>query len=110
LDVPLSLLDGCHPIALALPPGNVGLHLAHSTIFLVHLVTELAIALLVDRVVDQLQAARLPRPVLLIALLFEVPPLPVAAVPACLFEVAHGIVVGAGIIRGDERTRSGRGS
>lgn len=90
LYVSLGLLNGRYPIALALPPSDVGLHLGDPTVLLLHLVAELALSVYIDGVIDELQAARLPRPVLLVALLSEVSPLPVAAVPACLFEVTHG--------------------
>jgi len=89
LDVSLRLLDRGHTIALPLPPLNVRLHLADAAVLLLYLVAELALARLVDCVVDQLQAARLARPVLLVTLLAEAPPLPVAAGPAGLVEVTH---------------------
>lgn len=89
LDVSLGLLNGGYPVPLALPPSDVGLHLGDTAVLFLYLVAELALPRLVGRVVDQLQAARLSRPVLLVALLPEVPPLPVAAIPASLFEVAH---------------------
>lgn len=90
LDVSLGLLDCGHPITLSLPPCNIGLHLVNAAVLLLYLVAELALALLVGRIIDQFQAARLACPVLLVALLTEVPPLPVAAGPARLFEVTHG--------------------
>lgn len=90
LDVSLGFLDCGHPVALSLPPCNIGLHLVNAPVLLLYLVAELALARLVGRIINQFQAARLARSVLLVALLAEVPPLPVAAGPARLFEITHG--------------------
>lgn len=89
VDVPLRLLDGGGAVPLLLPAGDVGLHLGDAPALLLDLIAELAVPLLVVGAVDQLQPARLARPVLLVALLPEVAPFPVAAVPPGLLEVAH---------------------
>lgn len=90
LDVSLGFFDGGHPVPFSLPPGNISLHLMDAAVLLLYLIAQLALSGLVGRIIDQLQAARLARSVLLVALLPEVPPFPVAACPACLFEVTHG--------------------
>lgn len=89
-DISLRLLDGSGPATLAMPPLDVVYHFADAALFLGDLLADLTDTGLVRRVVDQLQAARLAGAVLLVALLAEVPPLPVPAGPPCLLEVAHG--------------------
>lgn len=89
LDVPLGLFDGRPAISLSFPALDVLLHLGDPPILLLDLIAELAGPRMVLGVVDELQAASLSRSVFLVALLPEVPPLPVATGPAGLFEVAH---------------------
>ena len=72
-DVALGLLDGGAPVALALPPEDVGLELRVPPLLLLHVLAQLALVLLHVRVEHQLQPARLARAVLLGALLSEVP-------------------------------------
>ena len=93
LDIPLRLLDRCPPIALALPALDVLHHLADPSLLLVGLLAQLAVVGAVVGMVYQLEPAGLPGPILLVALLPEVPPLPVPADPASLLEVTHGDVV-----------------
>lgn len=85
----LGLLDGRPPVPLAPPPFDVLRHLVVPPLLLLDLVAQLALARLVVGVVYQLQAARLARSVLFVALLAEVPPFPVPTLPARLFEIAH---------------------
>ena len=85
----LRLLDGGAPVALAGPALDVVDHLVHAPLLLVHRLAVLALVGLEVRVVDELEPARLPRAVLLVALLAEVAPAPVAAAPELVVEVAH---------------------
>lgn len=87
--VVLGLLDGGAAVALGAPALDVLRHLLVPPLLLLDLVAQLAVARLVLCVVDELEPARLARPVLLVALLFEVAPFPVPALPARLFEIAH---------------------
>lgn len=91
--VVLSLLDGSPPVPLAPPPLDVLRHLVVPPLLLLDLVAQLAVAGLVVGIVDQLEATRLARSVLLVALLAEIAPFPVPASPACLFEIAHLSIV-----------------
>lgn len=87
--IPHRLLDGGPPVAFALPPLDVVQHLVDPPLLLALLLTNLARALGGLPAVDELQSARLAGAVLLLALLAEGTPLPVATVPAGLFKVAH---------------------
>lgn len=87
--VVLGLLDGGAAVALAAPALDVLGHLVIPALLLLNLVAQLALARLVVGVVDELEPARLARPVLLVALLAEVAPFPIPALPARLFEITH---------------------
>lgn len=89
VNVVLGLLDGGPAVTLALPPVDVVPHLVHPPSLLCDLVADLAVRVYRNRLVDKLQPARLARPVLLVALLPEVPPFPVTAPPAGLLEITH---------------------
>jgi len=84
------LLNGCPAVAFAVPPVDVLAHLSYTTLFLAHLIAELAGLGLEAGVVHQLQTTRLTSTVLLVTLLTKVPPLPVSAGPSRLVKVAHG--------------------
>lgn len=83
------LFYGSHPVSLASPTSNIFLHLAHSSILLGDLLANLARRRDKAGFVDELEPARLARAILLVALLAEVSPFPVAAGPEGLLEVAH---------------------
>lgn len=85
----LRLFYGGHAIPLASPTGNILCHLAYSSILLGDLLANLARRRNEVGLVDELEPARLACAVLLVALLAEVSPLPVAAGPEGLLEVAH---------------------
>lgn len=85
----LRLLDGSPAVSFPFPAGDILCHFAHSPVLLSDLVANLARGRHKNGLVDELESARLAGAVLLIALLAEVSPLPVAAGPECLFEVAH---------------------
>ena len=89
LNIMLRLLNGSHPVALASPTSNVFGHLAYSSVLLGDLLANLARRRNANGFVDELEPARLACAVLLVALLAEVSPLPVAAGPEGLLEVAH---------------------
>ena len=89
-DIALGLFDSCASVSLALPSLNVVDHFPHTSVFLGDLLADFALTGQVICVVNQLQPARLSRPVLLVALLPEVSPFPVSTSPPRLLEVAHG--------------------
>lgn len=97
LDLPhilLRLLDGGAAVALVAPTGDVVVHLVKAARLGADLVARLAARLEVVGLVHELHAARLAGAVLLVALLPEVAPLPVAAAPAGAVEVAHFLSLG----------------
>lgn len=83
-------LNGGTSVALALPALDVPVHLVVPALLLLRVVTELTHIGLRLGLVDELETARLAHPVLLVALLSEMAPAPVAACPAGLLKVAHG--------------------
>lgn len=78
------------PVPLSLPALHVPVHLVITTLLLVDIEANLTQVPLYLCLIDQLEPTRLTRSVLLVALLAEVSPAPIAAAPACLIEVAHG--------------------
>jgi len=89
-DVSSSPLNSCGAVTFPLPAVDVVLDLVDAAPFLVHFVAYLTCALLISGAVDELQATRLARAVLPVALLPELTPAPITALPTCLIEVAHG--------------------
>jgi len=98
-DVVLGLLDGGPAVALALPPVDVVVHLCHAPRLLGDLLADLAVRRYQVRLVHELEPAGFSRAVLLVALLSEVAPFPVPAVPAGLFKVAHFDGRGVGLLQ-----------
>lgn len=88
--VPVGLLYRGAAVRLSLPSCDIAVQLVELAFLLLDVLAQLAVLGLAYRVIDELEAARLARPVLLVALLSEVAPPPVPAVPACLVEEAHG--------------------
>lgn len=89
----LRLLNRGAAVALGAPAAHVELHLLHAPPLGQHLLAVPARLGLEVGVEHQLEPARLARPVLARALLSEVAPLPPAAGPELVVEVAHGWVV-----------------
>lgn len=85
----LRLLDRRAPVALAAPAPHVLRHLGDAPLLLVDLVARLAHIGLQVGVVDQLEPACFACAVFFGALLAEVAPLPPAAGPELVVEVAH---------------------
>lgn len=77
-------------VAFSLPAPHVALHFVVPAPFFLNVVAQLAYIGIVSGLVDELKAARLPHPILLIALLAKMAPSPVAAGPTSLIKVAHG--------------------
>ena len=98
-NVVLGLLDGGPAVALALPPVDVVVHLCHAPRLLGDLLADLAVRRYQVRLVHQLEPAGFSRAVLLVALLSEVAPFPVPAVPPGLFKVAHFDGRGVGFLQ-----------
>jgi hypothetical protein len=90
-NVVIRLLDGGPAVAFVLPSLHIILHLLHAALLLRDLVAHLAIRLYLRRVVDELEAASLAHPVLLVALPAEGVPFPVPALPFSLVKPAHGV-------------------
>lgn len=76
-------------VHLPRPPVDVAHQLVVFALLLLDVLAQLADVRVRDRVVDELEPARLARPPLLVALLAEVAPPPVPAGPARLVEEAH---------------------
>jgi len=91
------LLNGSPAVPLTVPPIDILAHFPYAAFLLAHLITQFTGLRLKAGVVDQFQATRLAGAVFLVALLAEVPPLPVPTSPPCLVKVAHVVgVVGVG--------------
>ena len=90
LDILRGLLDGGAAVALVLPPDDVVGHLPDAALLLLDLLADFAQPRVEQRVVDELQAARLAHPAFIVALLAKRPPFPVPARPSGLLVVAHG--------------------
>lgn len=89
----LGPLDGGGLAALTLPAIHVALHLFVAAHLLCNVMAELADIVVGLGLVDELESASLAHAVLFVALLAEVAPAPVAALPAGLVEVAHDLYV-----------------
>ncbi|RYC57096.1 hypothetical protein CHU98_g9113 [Xylaria longipes] len=87
--VPVGLLYRGAAVRLPRPSRDIAVQLVVLAPLLLDVLAQLAVLGLAYRVIDELEAARLARPVLLVALLSEVAPPPVPAVPARLVEEAH---------------------
>lgn len=86
----LSLLDSSSPIALSPPALDVLAHLCQTTLLFLDLVTQLAVARLVGRIVDELHPTGFTRSIFLRTLLPKVAPFPISTLPSSLFKITHG--------------------
>lgn len=76
-------------VTLPMPSLDITVHFVQTSLLLLRVVTEFANVAFSPRVVDELEAARLAHAVLLVALLTEMAPAPVATAPKRHFKVAH---------------------